>query len=80
MCFFTLRSCCASLVAVVVIVVVVVALNFPPSLVPIVLVCLGGMCLGNFLGKALAPLNCRGIAEPELLLGGVGGVRARAAD
>ena len=32
------------------------------------------------LGKALAPLNCHGIAEPELLLCGVRGVCARAAD
>ena len=38
------------------------------------------MCLGIILGKALAPLNCCRIAEPELFLGGVGGVRARAAD
>ena len=38
------------------------------------------MCLGNVLGKALTPLNCHGIAEPELLLGGVGGMRAPAAD
>ena len=38
------------------------------------------MCLDNVLGKALTPRNCRGIAEPELLLGGVSGVRARAAD
>ena len=52
----------------------------PPSLLPINLVCFGGMCLGEVLGKALAPLNCRGIALPELLLCGVGGVCARAAD
>ncbi len=32
------------------------------------------------LGKALTPLNCRGIAEPELLLGRGGGACARAAD
>ena len=49
------------------VIIIVMALNPPPPLVLIVLVCLGGMCLGNVLGKALAPLNCRGIAEPELL-------------
>jgi hypothetical protein len=38
------------------------------------------MCLGNVLGKALASLHQCGVAEPELLLGGVGGVHARAVD
>ncbi len=52
----------------------------PPSLVLIVLVCFGGMCLGDVLGKALAPLNCCWIAEPELLLCGICGVCARATD
>ena len=48
MCFFTLFSCCAPLVAAVIIATIfVVALNSPPSLVLIVLVRLGGMCLGN---------------------------------
>jgi hypothetical protein len=32
------------------------------------------------LGKALASLRQRGVAEPELLLGGIGGMRTRAAD
>jgi hypothetical protein len=32
--------------------------------------CLGDMCLGNVLGKALASLHRGGVAEPELLLGG----------
>ncbi len=67
-------------VVVVVIIIVVVVLNPPPPSLVIVLVCFGGMCLGDMLGKALASLNCRGIAEPELLLCGVGGVCARAAD
>ena len=34
----------------------------------------------DMLSEALAPLHRRGVAEPELLLGGVGGVRAHAAD
>ncbi len=34
----------------------------------------------DVLCKALAPLHRRRVAEPELLLGGVGGVRAHAAD
>ena len=84
MCFFTLCSSCTSLIVVVVVVLVVlvlnVALNSPPPLVLIVLMCLGGMCLGDMLGKALAPLNCCGIAETGLLMGGVGGIRACAAD
>ena len=32
------------------------------------------------LDKALTPLHHRGVAVPELLMRGVGGVRARAAD
>ena len=66
MCFFTLWSCCASLVAVfivvAIVVVVAVVLDSPPS--P--------------RGKVIAPLHHRGVAEPELLVHDVGGVRARA--
>ena len=38
------------------------------------------MLVLDVLGEALAPLRGCWVAEPELLLGGVGGVRARAAD
>ena len=34
----------------------------------------------DMLGEAIAPLHRRWVAEPELLLHGIGGVRARAAD
>ena len=34
----------------------------------------------NVLGEAIAPLHHRWVAEPELLLRGIGGVRVRAAD
>ena len=62
------------------VIIIVVVLNSLSPLFLIVLVCLGSMCLGNVLGKALAPLNCRGIAETELLLQFVCIVHAQAAD
>ena len=34
----------------------------------------------NVLGEAIAPLHRRWVAEPELLMRGIGGVRARAAE
>jgi hypothetical protein len=56
-------------------------IGFPPPLIVIVptLIRLAVLVL-DVLGKALAPLRGCWVAEPELLLGGVGGVRAHAAD
>jgi hypothetical protein len=82
MCMLCLCSCCASPLIVVVGVVIVTppTSRFLHPLVLIVLMCLGDMCLGDVLGKALAPLHRRGVAEPGLLLGGVCGMHALIAD
>ena len=34
----------------------------------------------DVLGEAITPLHCRRVAEPELLLRGIGGMRAHAPD
>ncbi len=83
MCIFCLCICCLSSIIVVVVVVIVVdppPVALPLPLVLIVFVCLGNMSLANVLDKALAPLHQRGVAEPELLLGGIGGMCACATD
>ena len=51
----------------------------PPVLIVSLPVCFAVLGV-DMLSKALAPLHRRGVAEPELLLVGVGGVRTHAAD
>ena len=56
-------------------------IGFPPPLILIVPTPIRlAVLVLDVLGEALAPLRGCWVAEPELLLGGVGGVRAHAAD